>query len=157
MARDTTRMTEHLADEHLIVATDSPLDLFPAPNITIADPPKKSWNTCSSLIAFITSSTSAQTVRRTSQVCRRWRAIALNTPTLWAHIIDLESRSRWIEVVLDRARSAPLDLILPSITKDLMDESWAPTMLQKTLLFEVIDVIANPAPHVWHSCWFLFN
>ena len=152
-------MTEHLADESLAVANDNTLDLIPD-NTTIADLPNELLEEIfmfNSLHNFQCLHNPGQTIRRTSQVCRRWRTIALNTPVIWAHIVDLESRSRWIEVVLDRARSVPLDLIFPSITRDLMDESWAPNMLRNSLSFEMIDLAANRAPQVWHSLWLLFD
>lgn len=57
-------------------------------------------------------------------------------------------------LVLDWARSVPLDLILPSITKDLMDERWE---CLKNLSYEMINLMANRAPQVWHSLWLLFD
>ena len=45
-----------------------------------------------------------------SQVCTRWRSIALNCHTIWSLIIDYSQHSLiWIETLLDRSNPSPLD------------------------------------------------
>ena len=45
-----------------------------------------------------------------SQVCTRWRSIALNYRTIWGHIIDYHRHSlKWIETLLDRSNPLSLD------------------------------------------------
>ena len=52
--------------------------------------------------------------RATSQVCRHWRNLMLNTPSLWAKSIDLNLifsgsfKIKWLEELLRRSRTAPL-------------------------------------------------
>ena len=45
-----------------------------------------------------------------SQVCTRWRSIALNYHTIWGHIIDYHRHPlKWIEILLDRSNPSLLD------------------------------------------------
>ena len=45
-----------------------------------------------------------------SQVCTRWRSIALNHRTIWGRIIDYHRHSlKWIETLLDRSNPSLLD------------------------------------------------
>ena len=45
-----------------------------------------------------------------SQVCTRWRCIALNCRTIWGRIIDYHRHSlKWIETLLDRSNPTSLD------------------------------------------------
>ena len=45
-----------------------------------------------------------------SQVCTRWRSIALSCHTIWSLIIDYRRHSlKWIETLLDRSNPSPLD------------------------------------------------
>jgi F-box-like len=45
-----------------------------------------------------------------SQVCTRWRSIALNCHTIWGRIIDYRRHSlKWIEKLLDRSNPSLLD------------------------------------------------
>jgi hypothetical protein len=45
-----------------------------------------------------------------SQVCSRWRSIALNCHTIWGRIIDYRRHSlKWIETLLDRSNPSLLD------------------------------------------------
>jgi hypothetical protein len=45
-----------------------------------------------------------------SQVCSRWRSIALNCHTIWGPIIDYPEHSlKWIETLLDRSNPSSLD------------------------------------------------
>ena len=45
-----------------------------------------------------------------SQVCTRWRSIALNHQTIWGRIIDYHRHSlKWIETLLDRSNPSLLD------------------------------------------------
>ena len=51
------------------------------------------------------------TTLASSQVCTRWRSIALNCHTIWCLIIDYRRHSlKWIETLLDRSNPSPLDL-----------------------------------------------
>lgn len=47
-----------------------------------------------------------------SQVCRRWRAVALADPWLWT-VLDLSGQSIWTETMMARSRSLPLYLRTP--------------------------------------------
>ena len=50
------------------------------------------------------------TTLASSQVCTRWRSIALNYHTIWSRIIDYERHSlKWIETLLDRSNPSLLD------------------------------------------------
>ena len=50
------------------------------------------------------------TTMASSQVCTRWRSIALNYRTIWSRIIDYRQHSlKWIETLLDRSKPTSLD------------------------------------------------
>jgi len=40
-----------------------------------------------------------------THVCRRWRQVALNDPTLWTHFSDAPQNKEWIAERLSRART----------------------------------------------------
>ncbi|KAF8910202.1 hypothetical protein CPB84DRAFT_1764891, partial [Gymnopilus junonius] len=49
--------------------------------------------------------------RRTSQVCNMWRTVMLDSPSLWANIIDLrQSQGHWREEVIRRTGTSPLSI-----------------------------------------------
>ena len=51
------------------------------------------------------------TTLATSQVCQRWRAVALDYPVIWSRIINYEQHSpSWIETLLARSGSALIDV-----------------------------------------------
>ena len=51
------------------------------------------------------------TTLATSQVCQRWRAVALDYPIIWSRIINYEQHSpSWIETLLARSGSALIDI-----------------------------------------------
>jgi hypothetical protein len=52
---------------------------------------------------------------RITHVCRRWRQIALDDSTLWAHFSDLPRNKDWIAERLSRARNAPLVIELDGL------------------------------------------
>ncbi|KJA26698.1 hypothetical protein HYPSUDRAFT_282607 [Hypholoma sublateritium FD-334 SS-4] len=58
--------------------------------------------------------TALETTRRTAQVCRTWREMMLNTPALWANLIDLDklrlASNEWRVEVLRRSGDALLSL-----------------------------------------------
>ena len=57
-----------------------------------------------------------------SQVCTRWRSIALNFHTIWSLIIDYRRHSlKWIETLLDRSNPSLLDFGNQFITVCLED------------------------------------
>jgi len=43
-----------------------------------------------------------------THVCRRWRQVALDDPTLWTHFSNFPRNKDWISERLSRARNAPL-------------------------------------------------
>ena len=50
------------------------------------------------------------TTMASSQVCTRWRSIAVNCHTIWGRIIDYPQHSlKWIETLLDRSNPSSLD------------------------------------------------
>src|SRR5712672_2236459 len=54
-----------------------------------------------------------------THVCRRWRQVALDDPTLWTHFSNFPRNKDWISERLSRARNAPLVIELgPSMVTD---------------------------------------
>ncbi|KAA1472885.1 hypothetical protein DENSPDRAFT_209564 [Dentipellis sp. KUC8613] len=51
-----------------------------------------------------------------THVCRQWRYVALDTPSLWSHL-PLDIDSHWIEAVVERAKPVPLQLTLTTMQK----------------------------------------
>ena len=65
---------------------------------------------CIFLLNATTSPTEHATTVASSQVCTRWRSIALNCHTIWGLIIDYPRHSlKWIETLLDRSNPSSLD------------------------------------------------
>ncbi|KZV92627.1 hypothetical protein EXIGLDRAFT_836324 [Exidia glandulosa HHB12029] len=70
---------------------------------------------------------------RVSAVCRRWRAVAMDAPSLWGSYLalhsDLESDKQcraaeeYLHCVLSRSLSAPLDIAV--MWDDIDDETWS--------------------------------
>ena len=51
------------------------------------------------------------TTLATTQVCRRWRTVALDYPVIWSRIIDYERHPpEWIETLLARSGSSLIDV-----------------------------------------------
>ncbi|KAF8814649.1 hypothetical protein BYT27DRAFT_7205599 [Phlegmacium glaucopus] len=73
----------------------------------------------------------SRTTRHTSQVCKRWRHITLNSPTLWAQSIDFKDPLVWIKKVTTRCGTLPIDMMIPSVTNSLM-KSCADEYLHRT-------------------------
>lgn len=73
----------------------------------------------------------SRTTRHTSQVCKRWRHIALNSPVLWAQSIDFKDSLVWIKKVTTRCGTLPIDMMIPSVTNSLM-KSCADENLHRT-------------------------
>jgi len=51
-----------------------------------------------------------------THVCRRWRQVALDDSTLWAHFSDFPENKDWVAERLSRARNAPLVIKLYRFT-----------------------------------------
>ena len=47
-----------------------------------------------------------------SQVCKQWRAIALDYPDLWNRLKLQDTSHEWLAVLLERSKGAPLDISL---------------------------------------------
>ncbi|KAF8966433.1 hypothetical protein BDZ97DRAFT_683489 [Flammula alnicola] len=76
----------------------------------------------------------SRTTRRTSQVCRSWRNIAIECPILWGASLDFADPLRWMKEVISRAGSAPImDIILPSLTPHLTSEEYINALLRTSL------------------------
>lgn len=58
------------------------------------------------------------TKRYLAQVCHRWRNVALESPDVWCNAVDLASGSYWIGEVLRRSRGRPINVFIPSGTKE---------------------------------------
>lgn len=67
----------------------------------------------------------SRTIRHTSQVCRQWRRISLNCPTLWAQSIDFKDPMVWLKKVTTRCGTLPIDMIIPSVTNSLIKSGEA--------------------------------
>ncbi|KII90138.1 hypothetical protein PLICRDRAFT_697902 [Plicaturopsis crispa FD-325 SS-3] len=50
--------------------------------------------------------------RSITSVCSHWRAVSLQCPTIWSHLVDPYHHPEWIALLLERSRSAPLRLML---------------------------------------------
>lgn len=75
---------------------------------------------------------------RVSQVCRHWREVALGCPELWANIIY--SRPRWPQIMLERAKMAPL--VIRAIHSRKMDIVMTPILLGNIYRLRVLDISA---------------
>ena len=88
-----------------------------------------------------------------SQVCMRWRTIALNCHAIWGPITDYSRHSlKWIETLLDRSHSSPLDFgsrIAPINTVYLKDGGQG--VLE--LVFNHIDRLRTFNLEFPESCW----
>ena len=88
-----------------------------------------------------------------SQVCMRWRSIALQCHTIWGPIIDYSRHSlKWIETLLDRSHSSPLDFgsrIARVNTVSLLDGGQG--VLE--LVLKHIDRLRTFNLEVPDSCW----
>ena len=85
-----------------------------------------------------------------SQVCTRWRSIAFNCHAIWALIIDYHRHSlRWIETLLDRSNSSPLDFGRRFYSIYLEDDGQG--VLE--LVFNHIDRLRIFNAHIPASSW----
>ncbi|KAF8961885.1 hypothetical protein BDZ97DRAFT_1178507 [Flammula alnicola] len=66
----------------------------------------------------------SQTARRTSQVFHKWRQVALGFPMIWAASLDFGDPLPWIEEVISRTGSVPLNVVVPSITIPNPESLW---------------------------------
>ncbi|KJA19420.1 hypothetical protein HYPSUDRAFT_44331 [Hypholoma sublateritium FD-334 SS-4] len=107
-----------------------------------------------------------ETTLATSQVCRSWRRFMLNTPSIWAHLIDFRDR-QWYAVKGRRAlmRRNGTDMLwikVPSmftfglertkIISDVVSENWERLReLDVTIRHEDVDqwpLLRQPVPHL---------
>ena len=88
-----------------------------------------------------------------SQVCMRWRSIALQCHTIWGPIIDYSRHSlKWIETLLNRSHPSPLDFgsrIARVNTVSLLDGGQG--VLE--LVFNHIDRLRTFNLEFPESCW----
>ena len=88
-----------------------------------------------------------------SQVCMRWRSIALHCHTIWGPIIDYSRHSlKWIETLLDRSHSSSLDFgsrTAPIMVNRLKDGGQG--VLE--LVFNHIDRLRTFNLKISDSCW----
>jgi len=99
-----------------------------------------------------------QTTRSVSQVCRHWRAVALNYPILWTSIMDFDKDSfEWTQELLGRSKQMPLNIGCPIAAcrpKNLdLVLDFGPQC--RTFCLEVeaftegfLNAIQKPAPHL---------
>ena len=66
-----------------------------------------------------------------SYVCRHWRNVALNCPTLWTFLFAVSPR--WMEELLSRSKRAPLKLKLHSYVPIFNDIPSALSFLEKVV------------------------
>ena len=88
-----------------------------------------------------------------SQVCMRWRSIALHCPTIWGPIIHYSQHSlKWIETLLDRSHPSLLDFGSRITRIDTIDlEDGGQGVLE--LVFNHIDRLRIFNLKLPESCW----
>ncbi len=90
------------------------------------------------------------TARATSQVCRQWRYLMLETPSLWAKLIDIGEfselrNSKWQKEVIKRSGDAPLWIMADDTEdKDNWSDDGIPSDDYIDRFFE--DIV----PNIWH-------
>ncbi|KAF8957544.1 hypothetical protein BDZ97DRAFT_1762926 [Flammula alnicola] len=82
----------------------------------------------------------SQTTRRTSQVFHKWRQVALGFPMIWAASLDFGDPLPWIEEVISRTGSAPLNVVVSSITIPNPESLWCGDAENGSLLNMLDDV-----------------
>ena len=99
-----------------------------------------------------------------SQVCRRWRQVALEYPILWARILDFDLDSaEWSEELLRRSKDLPIDVKQKTLDLFQPIRHLGRALAQshrwrtfKTMLDEVdeafIPALLRPAPHLEVFC-----
>lgn len=120
------------------------------------------------LAAIFLLNTDATTTIRSSQVCRRWRQVALEYPILWARMLDFDLDSaEWSEELLRRSKDLPIDVIQKktySLSQPIVNLSQpirhlgralAQSHRWRTFMTELDDVdeafipaLSHPAPHL---------
>ena len=89
------------------------------------------------------------TTLATTQVCQRWRAVALDYPVIWSRIIDYEKHSPlWIETLLARSGSALIDVIGPV---RLFNHPRGEPVLQS--IFQRITYLKTVSLHIHRDLW----
>ena len=86
-----------------------------------------------------------------SQVCKRWRSIALHSHRIWGPIIDYSRHSlKWIETLLDRSHPSPLDFGSQTKTVNLGGDKFQNVL---ELVFNHIDKLRTFNLQVPVSGW----
>jgi hypothetical protein len=116
------------------------------------------------LTAIFLLNTDATTTICSSQVCRRWRQVALEYPILWARMVDFELDSaEWSEELLRRSKDLAIDvrqqtfnLIRPirHLGRALaQSHRWRTFMTKLDEVDEAfIPALSHPAPHLEVFC-----
>ncbi|KAF8871573.1 hypothetical protein BD779DRAFT_1717720 [Infundibulicybe gibba] len=79
--------------------------------------------------------------RTSSQVCRRWRQVALDCPEIWSYISFKRQSQRWIAEMIERSHSAPLSLFGGHRVK--WNEALMGLVADNMHRFEYIDLWVN--------------
>lgn len=116
------------------------------------------------LTAIFLLSTDAAATINSSQVCRRWRQVALEYPILWARMLNFDLNSaEWGEELLRRSKDLPIDVRQNAfnLTQPIrhlgralaQSHRWRTFM---TMLDEVdeafLPALSKPAPHLEVFC-----
>ncbi|TFY65541.1 hypothetical protein EVG20_g5545 [Dentipellis fragilis] len=90
-----------------------------------------------------------------THVCRQWRHMAINTPSLWCHL-PLDIGRHWMEAVVERAKPVPLRLTLNTARKVVKPSLCIPQRLRNirtiTIMAEMYQMakllsnLTKPAP-----------
>jgi hypothetical protein len=116
------------------------------------------------LTAIFLLNTDATTTICSSQVCRRWRQVALEYPILWAPILDFHLDSaEWSEELLRRSQDLPIDVRQKSFNLSQpirhLERALAQSHRWRTFITELDDVdealipaLSHPAPHLEVFC-----
>ncbi|KDR68568.1 hypothetical protein GALMADRAFT_146222 [Galerina marginata CBS 339.88] len=108
-------------------------------------------------------------IRRSSQVCRKWRDIILGSPSLWGKLLDMSllselARGHWMNEVVRRSGRSPLYITTDSVgiskrlapLVTLLDDHWERVQVLNVILkvggstdiigTEISQILRRPAP-----------